>query len=63
MTTATITNLRTAGAIFELAEMKHWFPSWRDAVAEADKRGMDYVLVELDDSPAEVLAASPALTP
>jgi hypothetical protein len=62
MTTATITNLNAAGAMFELAGMEHWFPSWRDAVDEAERRGMEYVLIHPSDSPAVVLAKSPALT-
>lgn len=62
MTTATITNLRTAGAVFELAEMSHWFASWRDAVDEAERRGMEYVLIHPSDAPSAVLAVSPALT-
>lgn len=38
MSTAVITPLRSGGAMFELGEMRHWFPSRREAIAAAEKR-------------------------
>ncbi|GAA0495300.1 hypothetical protein Ade02nite_18890 [Paractinoplanes deccanensis] len=63
MTTATIRPLLSGGALFELAEMTHWFPSKRDAEAEAVSRRMPYRVVEAEQPAPAVLAVSPALNP
>lgn len=42
MTAATITRLRSGGAVFELGSMTHWFPDWRKAVEEAEARHLEW---------------------
>ncbi len=61
MTVATIRKLRSGGAVFELGEMPpHWFPNWRLAVAEAQARGMEHVVLEPEDAPPPVVVLATA---
>jgi hypothetical protein len=61
MTTAIIRRLRSGGAVFELGDMMpHWFPDWRRAVAEAESRGMDHVLLGPEPLPAPVVVLATA---
>lgn len=61
MTTAVIRRLRSGGAVFELSTMQpHWFPDWRRAVAEAESRGMDHLLLEPESFPARVVVLATA---
>lgn len=60
MSTATITKLRSGGAVFELGSMTHWFADWRTAVAEAERIGISCTLVDPDAEP-QVASVAPSL--
>jgi hypothetical protein len=56
MTVAIIRKLRSGGAVFELADIQpHWFADWRRAVAEAESRGVEPLVLEPEDSPPPVV--------
>lgn len=62
MSTAIICKLRSGGAVFELPKMTpHWFPDWRDAVAEAARMGMRFELLEPEQRPAPVVVLASAI--
>lgn len=61
MTTATITPLKSGGAVFELGAMSHWFPDWRAATDEADARGIPWTFAEPSPTEPQVATVAPSL--
>jgi hypothetical protein len=61
MTTAIIRKLRSGGAVLELPTLQpHWHPDWRAAVAEAESRDMEHLVLEPEDAPPPVVVLTAA---
>lgn len=61
MSLATITRLRSGGAVFELGSMTHWFPDWRAAAAAADAHGIRWEWAPTVPHELVVTAVAPAM--
>jgi hypothetical protein len=60
VTTATITRLRSGGAVLEVSGATEFCPDWRWAASEADARGLAWTLAPLCDVPAGSVPGVPA---